>query len=427
MNVFVGLGRRGLSLAVICCSAALFAAEIQEVRGRSWDRLDDLKITTDDIAAPQPLDKASIEALGGRQIRLCMIGDSITWSGEGDYWRKWLVGDVPTLAFVGTHTARLGYSHAGEGGDSTRGVLRRIDDASRIPDCPYYHVLIGINDSSAAKRAEDVCSVASNTVASILKIVEGLLARPSTRKVFLASILPGAFRGPNPFRDAAGSAANVMLRARLKERFAADGENSALDPQTSSRKVVWVEYEKILRGELETWKRPEYLKDGLHPAKKGYKILADIFAPILLREAMPDARSGTGPWGVQVENLWDEANGMSRPLIPGWYVLSFAPQGVAEGASLRVRLYTQAEDPKRVFDKTYTLPVVPDRRCEVEFMTGYERYGYTERPFRLEVTGGAVKDVQIEKMRPSRKASRYGTGTFVDSSSPICAGELLTR
>ena len=413
-----GVLRRGcgwLPLVAAFGLAALPAAGNWEVRGRSWDRLDELKIAAEDLAAPKPLDESSVKALGGRQIRLCMIGDSITWSGEGDYWRKWLVGNVPTLAFIGTHTACLGYSHAGEGGDSTRGALRRAGDPARIPDCPYYHLLIGINDSSAAKRAEEVSPVASNTVASIVKIVERLLARPATRKVFLASILPGAFRGPNPFRDAAGSAANVMLRERLADGFA-------------SGRVVWVEYEKTLRGELETWKRREYLKDGLHPAKKGYKILADIFAPILLREAMPDAPEGDGKWGVRVENLWDEAASMSRPLIPGWYVLSFAPQGVAEGASLRVRLYTQPTDPARgVFDKSYTLPVKTGARCEVEFMTGYERYGYTEAPFRLEVTGGEVKDVQIEKMRPSRKASRYGKGAFVDSSSPICAGELLTR
>ena len=45
---------------------------------------------------------------------LCMIGDSITWADHGDTWRQFLLEQIPTLAFVGSHTAKLGYSHAGE-------------------------------------------------------------------------------------------------------------------------------------------------------------------------------------------------------------------------------------------------------------------------------------------------------------------------
>jgi hypothetical protein len=61
-----------------------------------------------------------------KQIPLCMIGDSITWAGKGDHWRKELLKRMPNLAFIGTHSAVFGYSHAGEGGDSTGRVLRRI-------------------------------------------------------------------------------------------------------------------------------------------------------------------------------------------------------------------------------------------------------------------------------------------------------------
>ena len=60
------------------------------------------------------------------QVPLCMIGDSITWAQEGDYWRLYLLDNLPHLAFVGTHTAVLGYSHAGEGGNGTGAVLARL-------------------------------------------------------------------------------------------------------------------------------------------------------------------------------------------------------------------------------------------------------------------------------------------------------------
>lgn len=62
---------------------------------------------------------AHAQATTPPQVPLCMIGDSITWAGDGDYWRQYLVEQMPTLAFVGTHSAVLGYSHAGEGGNST--------------------------------------------------------------------------------------------------------------------------------------------------------------------------------------------------------------------------------------------------------------------------------------------------------------------
>ena len=95
-----------------------------------------------DAPAPEPKDVA------GKQIELCMIGDSITWAGKGDCYRKELVKRIPELAFVGTHTAMYGYSHAGEGGNTTFKVLERLDDPDRVPASRYYHLLIGVNDSS---------------------------------------------------------------------------------------------------------------------------------------------------------------------------------------------------------------------------------------------------------------------------------------
>ena len=59
------------------------------------------------VGAVEPKDVA------GKQIEWCMIGDSITWAGNGDCFRKELLALIPELAFMGTHTAKFGYSHAG--------------------------------------------------------------------------------------------------------------------------------------------------------------------------------------------------------------------------------------------------------------------------------------------------------------------------
>ena len=138
------------------------------------------------LMAVEPKDVA------GKQIELCMIGDSITWAQEGDYFRKHLVAKVPNLAFVGVHTAKFGYSHAGEGGNRTGNVLARLNDVNNIPDSRYYHLLIGINDSNSAKDDNTVPIIARGTADRILQIIEGLLARKCTEKVFWGTILPAA-------------------------------------------------------------------------------------------------------------------------------------------------------------------------------------------------------------------------------------------
>jgi len=396
-----------------CSAAAGASTTVGEVRGRTWDRLSEDGLPGKGKSA-KALTADGIATLGGRQVPLCMIGDSITWAQEGDCWRKHLLRNVPELAFVGTHTARFGYSHAGEGGNSTPGVLARVDDPNRVPDCPYYHLMIGANDSSAAACAADVSRVASNTVANVWKIVDRLLARPTTRKVFLASILPLRV-AKRPYRDVAGSKANELMRAEVGRRYPSD-------------RVVWVEYEKPLRRDLDAW----YGKgDLVHPHEKGYETIAALFAP-QLAALVPSAASPVSDFrscGVAVENFWDESASATRPLVPGWYVLSFA---ASREGSCKVRLRNRTDDPKGVYDKTFDLVLKAGVRGEFEFMTGYDGYGYRVSPFFLEATDAEgrpvpVSEVQVEKMRPSRKASRYGRGSFVDAVSPICAGEMILR
>ncbi len=350
--------------------------------------------------------------LVGQQKELCMVGDSVTWAEDGDWFRRHLLTLMPELAFLGTHTAVLGYAHAGEGGDATWDILKRVADPRRIPDAPYYHLLAGINDCGGANCPDQVEEVAAATMGRIVTLVHALLDRPGTRKVFLASILPGPFdpaSWESTPRDLAGSRTNALLRRDFTMHFP-DG------------RVVWVEYEKPLRKMGRKWRNAKTIR-GAHPTAQGYRCLAELAAPALRREMVPTPVAGQGGRvAVEVENLWQKPENASLPLLPGWYVLSFAVDG-AEQADFT--LFSTGDPAKGRFERHCVLPVSPGCRVELEFMTGYEGYGYTRAAFRLHLAAGMARDIQIEKMRPSRRASRFGEGRFTDAESPVSAGERL--
>lgn len=342
------------------------------------------------------------------QVPLCMIGDSITWSGDGDYWRQYLLTHLPNLAFVGAHSAVLGYSHAGEGGNRTTQVLARL---AAIPDCPYYHLLIGTNDDASAKAEADVEQVAAGTAERIVQIVTGLLAKPSVQRVFLASVLP--CETDNPFRDQANAAVNALLRPKLAEAF-------------PGGKVVWVEYEQPLRA-TPGW--GPLIR--LHPTKEGYQLLARLLAEALRAElklpaglTTPRPRPGGG---VRITNLWaGEGHGRTtEPLIAGWYTLSFDLAEVApEGGTLVWR--GEGPDPRKRFEQTWKLTADQvGKRQVIQFFTGYAGYQYTTSVLTGEATGGTVERVLLEKRRPSGLASVYGAGSYLDTTTPPAPGELI--
>ncbi len=341
------------------------------------------------------------------QIPLCMIGDSITWAGQGDWWRRHLIEHIPTLAFVGTHSARFGYSHAGEGGDSTGRVLARMDD---IPDCANYHLMIGINDSSAAKSAGQVDAVAEGTAGRIVEIVEGLLAKPSCERVFLASILPAYT--DNPFRDAAGSRTNELLRA--------EREGGALDDE----RIVWVEYEQPIRA-MDGWE--PLMK--LHPTPDGYAIVATITANAIREQfGLPEEIATPEPLpgcGVRVVNLWDaETERTTQPIIAGWYTLSFDVEQIA-GDAPTVTLMS-AEDVEEPLNREFDLPAdCVGKRLSFELYTGAERYGYTRSVLGLKVDGATIARVLLEKKRPGSEPSIRGEGSYIDATTPPAPGELI--
>ncbi len=340
------------------------------------------------------------------QIPLCMIGDSITWAGDGDYWRLYMLEHLPRLAFVGTHSAVLGYSHAGEGGNSTSRILARMAD---IPDCPYYHLMIGTNDNSHTDP-NIVEERAQACAGRIEQIVAELLKKPSVKKVFLASILP--CDTDKPLRDTTNSRTNEILRDKLGVSLPED-------------RVVWIEYEMPIR-DIEGW-GPLIL---LHPTKAGYKIVAKITTDAIIEElgitdpkAVPQI---AGNCGVAVENLWDAvAAQTTKPLIAGWYTLSFEVSKVdAETGVLTVHsLDTAAE--KHLSQDFAVDAANTGKRIAVNFFTGYEGYQYTRDKLAISFAGLQIKDIMIEKQRPSKAPSAYAVGTFIDTSQTPAPGELI--
>ena len=387
----------------------LQAAPAGELPVSTYDKLSNKGL----ISLPdtrRPLTEKEIAALTGRQFMLCMIGDSVTWAQAGDHFRGEFLKRFPQLAFAGTHTGILGYSHAGEGGDNTRRLLQRVNDPERIPDAPYYHLLIGVNDAGGAKKDEQSEKVANAVVQRISQIVHALLKRKGTQKVFLGSILPSPFgpKGESTVRERTGALINTKLRAQFKTLFPAG-------------KVVWIEYAKPLRAQLPVWKDRKNLR-GAHPTAQGYKILADIAVPVLKREmALSAGTPSKGKAGVEVTNLWDETKALSAALIPGWYTLSLELDGCDE-----LQFELSSLSAKAQFKKKYTLKGKKGTRSELHFMTGYQGYGYDRAPFKITFLKGKARKIQIEKTRPLKRASIYGKGTFLDTVSPVAAGEFLT-
>lgn len=354
-----------------------------------------------------------VENYAGKQIELCMIGDSITWAMEGDYFRKHLLENMPELAFVGTHTAKFGYSHAGEGGNSTGKVLERINNPDSIPNARNYHLLIGVNDNAGAKSAEATAERGKKTLESIVKIVHELEKRPGVEKIFLGTILPCSVDGKPEsdafqFRDMSGVETNKLMRADFNKLF-------------PSGKVVLVEYEKPLRP------LPNVRQIiRLHPTPEGYVPVAKILADTLkANTTAPKPDPAVTKYGVEVRNLWSIKNNCTAPLIPGWYMVSF---NVKKVTGDKLNLLVESRFPaslKTPFKKDFSVPAKAGERVEFEVFTGYQGYGYDQSSLEIKPANGEIERVLVEKMRPGKKASIYGEGTYVDAKSPLSLGEKL--
>lgn len=362
-----------------------------------------------ELAPPEPM--AFVFDVSGSgttppQIPLCMIGDSITWWRHGDSWRQYLLDRIPALAFVGTHTAVLGYSHAGEGGNSIDQIIARMAD---IPDCPHYHLLIGTNNNNIAK-IEELEPRSQRAAQKIEEAVNLLLQKPSVRKVFLGSILPCDTK--NPLRDQTNAATNAILRQRFAEgAFPAD-------------KVVWVEYENPVRA----WPGWEP-KIELHPLKEGYEFLADILAEAIRRELAPPAEAPVPKpgSGVRVHNLWDPAAGETRvPVIAGWYTVSCDVIRIT-GPDPKIVVRSATAQGQGAMNLPQAVTPPPEgQRVVFRFYTREEGSKAYLRDFlKIEAESCEIDRILFEKMRPGERVSVFGEGTYIDRATPPAPGELL--
>ena len=351
------------------------------------------------------------------QVELCMIGDSITWANEGDAWRRRLLPHMPELAFVGTHAGKYGYSHAGEGGNTTTLIRGRMEDRASIPDCRYYHLLAGINDCAAPVDDGAIPAQAEATFANLAAIAAALTGRPGNEKLFLGTILPCTPDDGSPpdeafrRRDRAGAAVNQLLRERFATAFPAG-------------RTVLVDYEREVRPRPD---RAAIMR--MHPTEDGYGVLAGILSETLRRETRP-AGSGEAPggrgYGVPVENLWYGTE--TYPLFPGWYVVSFAAMHPREDTvAFSLRTVRGLKAALR-YAEEFRVPAAENGRVEAVFFTGYENVDYTRAPLALAVHNAGAADILVEKMRPSLKASAYAPGAaYLDAITPPMPGERRKR
>lgn len=186
---------------------------------------------------------------GGLKNTLSMVGDSITWWQQGEYFRCLLVDNGLKYRFAGSRTDVFGYAHEGEGGNNTEQVLARMNGIS--PSGAYF-LLVGTND-----RASPL-----HTVSNILTIAQLLKEKAATGngvKVFISTLLPRT----DQFKER-----NVKVNVFLRESIRTCGASCA------QIKLVDLESGFLSNKAWETL----LSSDGLHPNKDGYRFLSELLA-----------------------------------------------------------------------------------------------------------------------------------------------------
>ena len=172
---------------------------------------------------------------------IAMVGDSIVWSNFGQGLRLNLSKLNPDYKFIGSRTDIYGYSHEGEGGNTTLNVLARLKN---INPSDNYTLHIGTNDLSLSPDESFI---------NIKKIIDSLLNKKPGSKVFIMTILPTT----DVKRDKRTRKINILIRNY---------------PDWKNR-VFIIDTEKKFRA-VKNWQT--LLTDGVHPNAEGYKILARI-------------------------------------------------------------------------------------------------------------------------------------------------------
>jgi lysophospholipase L1-like esterase len=165
---------------------------------------------------------------------IVMLGDSLT---EGAPWRE-LTG-CPDLV------------NRGIGGDTTRGVLERLDEVAKLQPRAVF-LMIGVNDITRGVPP-----------ASTLDSLRGILARLEALKIhtFLAYVLPVTASYPKKHFNDQITALNVKIADVMAEHPA----------------VSVIDLRPLLSGP-DGYLREELSFDGLHLSPKGYAVWRDAIA-----------------------------------------------------------------------------------------------------------------------------------------------------
>lgn len=194
-------------------------------------------------------DLVSQEIVQTGNIEISTVGDSITWSGEGEALRIKMAVSNTNLKFVGSRTDTYGYGHEGEGGNNSQKVIDRIPS---IKPSDNYFVLIGTNDRISPEQ----------TLSNIKKIAAGLLTKKINTTVYFLTLLPR-----NDIYDEKNKTINDLLRTWITTEK--NTQIKLLDIEPDFRNIV-------------NWQK--LIPDNVHPSAAGYDQLARIIL------------SNPGPW-----------------------------------------------------------------------------------------------------------------------------------
>lgn len=164
-----------------------------------------------------------------------------------------LTADAPFVEFFG-HVKNRGI-----GGDTTTGVLSRLDEIVREKPATVF-LMIGTND---VQQGTPVAGVVEN----YRKIIDGIRAASPATKIYVESVLP-----VNP----------AMLEKNPNPQIAA--LNVELQSLAGQKGCTWIDVRPAMSdpaGNL----RAEYSKDGLHLTIEGKKALCLAIAPYVSASA----------------------------------------------------------------------------------------------------------------------------------------------
>lgn len=153
----------------------------------------------------------------------------------------------------------------GIAGDTTDGVLARLQDNVIVLEPKKVFLCIGTNDLARVKK--DKVNYIVNNIIEIVTAIENSL--PDT-KVYVVSILP-VNRSLNIY-------SRYVLKSRNNEDI--DSINERLKEYCEENDVTFIDINTHLKDEKGNLKK-EYTLEGLHISFKGYQVITELLKPYL--------------------------------------------------------------------------------------------------------------------------------------------------